>query len=116
MEKIYLESSFISYLVARPSQNLIVAAHQQITMDWWERRRNLFWCCISETVIEEISFGDEEEIRKRINIVKHMPILSATKEAEALSELILQSGILPEKAGTDAVHISIAAVHQIDYL
>jgi hypothetical protein len=116
MEKIYLESSFISYLVSRPSKNLIVAAHQQISMDWWKERRRLFWCCISEPVLSEISVGNVEEVRKRLDIVKDLPILSATGDAETLTELILQKGILPEKAATDAAHIAIAASYKLDYL
>ena len=116
MEKVYLESSFISYLVSRPSKNLIVAAHQQISMDWWEQRRHQFWCCVSELVLGEISVGDAEEVCKRLETVKDLPILSATEEAENLTDIILQKGILPEKAGTDAAHIAISATHKVDYL
>jgi hypothetical protein len=36
--KLYLETSIVSYLTARPSHDLIRAAHQQITRDWWEMR------------------------------------------------------------------------------
>ena len=32
MESVYLETTFISYLVARPSRDLIVAGHQQIVL------------------------------------------------------------------------------------
>ena len=116
MEKVYLESSFISYLVSRPSKNLIVAAHQRISTDWWEQRRYRFWCCVSEIVMGEISVGDEEEVPKRLEIVKDLPILSATEEAEFLTDIIIQKGIIPKKAGTDAAHIAIAAAHKVDYL
>ena len=33
---VYIETSVISYFTAKPSLDLIVAAHQQITNDWWE--------------------------------------------------------------------------------
>ena len=33
--KVYIETSIISYYTARPSRDLIVAGHQQITQDWW---------------------------------------------------------------------------------
>jgi len=36
--KIYFETSVISYLTARPSKTIIGAAHQQITLAWWDRR------------------------------------------------------------------------------
>lgn len=37
MEKVYLETSVVSYLVALRSRDLIVAARQQLTIDWWEK-------------------------------------------------------------------------------
>ncbi len=39
MERVYIETTFVSYLTARPSRDLIVAGHQQITHDWWDTRR-----------------------------------------------------------------------------
>ena len=44
MESVYLETTFISYLIARPSRDVIVAGHQQTTQDWWENRRSEFEC------------------------------------------------------------------------
>ena len=40
--RVYLETTVISYLTARPSRNLRVVAHQEITADWWTRRRMRF--------------------------------------------------------------------------
>jgi len=34
--KLYLETSVISYLTARLSNDLIMASHQKLTYDWWE--------------------------------------------------------------------------------
>ena len=48
MEKVYLETTFVSYLAARPSRDLIVAAHQQVTNEWWSQRRSDFECYISQ--------------------------------------------------------------------
>jgi hypothetical protein len=39
LETVYLESTIISYLVSKPSRDLVVAAHQRITREWWARRR-----------------------------------------------------------------------------
>lgn len=62
MESVYLETTFISYLVARPSRDVIVAAHQQTTHDWWDTRRDDFECNVSQVVIDEASAGDPAEI------------------------------------------------------
>ena len=34
MESVYIETTIISYLVSRPSRDILVAAHQQITFEW----------------------------------------------------------------------------------
>ncbi|HEY7328690.1 MAG TPA: hypothetical protein VH592_13685 [Gemmataceae bacterium] len=63
MESVYLETTFISYLVARPSRDLLVAAHQQATQEWWTNRRNEFANCVSQVVIDEVSAGDPTEVQ-----------------------------------------------------
>ncbi len=62
---VYLETSFISYLTARPSRDLIVAGHQAITAEWWENRRHEFELFISPVVIEEAKLGDPQAAAKR---------------------------------------------------
>ena len=47
---VYLETTVISYLTARPSRNLRVVAHQEITADWWTRRRMSFELYVSRLV------------------------------------------------------------------
>ena len=54
MESVYLETTFISYLVARPSRDLTVAAHQQATQEWWAIRRSAFANCISQVILDEV--------------------------------------------------------------
>ncbi len=56
--KIYIETSVISYLTARPSRTILGAAHQQITASWWETRQqyDLF---ISTPVLRECQAGDK---------------------------------------------------------
>lgn len=116
MESVYLETTFVSYLVARPSRDLLVAGHQQITGDWWANRRNLFECVVSQVVIDEASAGDEAEVQKRLKIIGELQALAATDDAESLAEAIMSSGALPVRAIRDAAHIAVASVHSIDYL
>jgi hypothetical protein len=116
MESVYLETTFISYLVARPSRDVVVAAHQQTSHEWWDTRRNDFVCNISQVVIDEVSVGDPVEIQKRLDVIRDLPVLEATKSAEALTQAIIASGVIPPRAVRDAAHIAVAAVHRIDYL
>jgi len=41
-KKVYIETSIVSYLAARPSSDLVAAAWQAVTTEWWETRRKLF--------------------------------------------------------------------------
>ena len=116
METVYLETSFISYLVARPSRDVVVAGHQQTTQDWWTNRRSQFECSVSQVVIDEASAGDPDEVQKRLAIINPLPALEITTAAEALAEAIMAAGMLPLHAVRDAAHVAVAAVHGIDYL
>jgi hypothetical protein len=116
METVYLETTFISYLVARPSRDLLVAAHQQATEEWWANRHSEFECCLSQVVIDEASVGDPTEVQKRLTIISALPALEVTTDAESLTQAIMAGGILPAYAVRDAAHVAVAAVHAIDYL
>ena len=116
MESVYLETTFISYLVSRPSRDLLVAAHQQTTQDWWADRREEFVCYISQVVIDEASAGDPEEAKKRMATVGGLAVLEVTEAAESLTAAIMASGAIPQHAVRDAAHIAVAAVSEVDYL
>jgi predicted nucleic acid-binding protein len=116
MESVYLETSLISYLVARPSRDLLVAAHQQVTQEWWANRRRQFECSVSQVVIDEASAGDPDEVQKRLVIINALPALEITAAVETLAEAIMAAGMLPPHAVRDAAHVAVAAVHAIDYL
>lgn len=116
MESVYLETTFISYLVARPSRDLIVAAHQQVTYDWWTNRRNLFNCFASQFVVDEASLGDPDEIQKRLAILDGLPNLAQSEVSTELTNAIMSAGILPPRLFSDAAHVAVSAVHAVDYL
>ena len=106
----------VSYLVARRSPDLLVAARQQLTIDWWQQERANYELYASEVVLQEARAGDVTEITKRMNILNNLPLLDATAEVAKLTSLLLQKGTLPPKAARDAAHIAIATVHGMDYL
>lgn len=116
MESLYIETSIISYLVARPSNNLISAARQKITYDWWNTERNKYNIFISELVLAECSRGDERAVKLRINVAKEIPVLKITKECIELAKLFFTKALLPERARDDALHVAIATHYQMDFL
>jgi hypothetical protein len=113
--KVYLETSVISYLTARPSKTIIGAAHQQITSAWWEKR-NDYELFVSEPVLRECSAGDPNAAQRRLEIVRNIPLLVATEEAYQLADALLKKRIIPAKAAEDGLHIAIATIHAVDYL
>ena len=116
MESVYIETTVISYLVSRPSRDILVAGHQQTTNEWWSSRRGEFECFISQIVIDEIQDGDREVAEERMKEIGDFAVLEATIEAERLTEAIIEAGAISKRAVRDAAHIAVAAVNDIDYL
>lgn len=113
--RVYIETSVISYLAARPSRDLIVAAHQQISQEWWLVRHE--WeLSISALVISESRAGDANAARRRLELLNGLPTLHLTNDALELAQRLLAGAALPERAKEDALHIAVAAVHGADYL
>jgi len=112
----YIETSIVSYLVARPSLDLLVAAHQQVTYEWWENIQPQMNCFISPFVIKEISKGDPGAAKKRLEVVSPFSILQNHQQIEELAYTYFMALDLPEKAKLDAFHLAIATWYQIDYL
>ena len=113
---VYLETSVIGYLTSRPSRDIVTAAHQQITSEWWEDQRTKFDLVLSQFVLQEVSSGNQEFAAKRLALVQDIPILPATPEALALAQMLTKNGPLPKKSEVDALHLAIAAVNSVDYL
>jgi len=118
MEKpsVYLETSFVSYLTARPSRNLIVAAHQNITSDWWENQRQSFDLFISQVVVDEAKLGDPQAAAKRLKVLENIAHLDISEEIADFSDNLIENHIVPESELRDAIHIAISCVYGIDYL
>lgn len=114
--KLYLETTIPSYLAARPSRDLIRAGHQQLTREWWENRRNAFDIFISQFVLDEATAGDAQAAQARLDVLKGLPLLDITEEVGGLAAELMKALALPKRAATDAIHISLAAVHQMHFL
>ncbi|HTG36467.1 MAG TPA: type II toxin-antitoxin system VapC family toxin [Thermoanaerobaculia bacterium] len=116
MWTVYLETTIPSYLAGRPSRDLIVAAHQQITQEWWSRAKESFSLYISEAVLEEIRAGDPEMATRRLEIVSGLPVLGIRDDVRSLVRVYHGQLGLPPQAGADLVHIAIAVAYEVDYL
>ncbi len=113
--RVYLETSDISYLTARRSRDLIVAAHQQITTALWEQRQ-AYEFYASELVLAEAAQGDPQAAALRMQTLQGIALLEVLPQARELGKLLVQELAIPAKAIEDAYHVAVAAVQGMDYL
>lgn len=113
---VYLESTVISYYSARQSRDLIVAAHQQITINWWENVLPNLDAFISQVVLDEISQGDPTASQARYDSIKGFPLLEMKNEIVELAEEYFTAIQIPETKRADAFHLALAVRHGMDYL
>ena len=112
----YIETTIVSYLTARPSRNVVLRAHQQITRTWWRTRRYDFDLFISPLVLQEAGDGDPEAARRRLTALAGIPVLAAVTGALAVAHALREREPIPQRAAADAMHIAIAAAHGVEYL
>ncbi|TAN50190.1 MAG: DNA-binding protein [Methylococcaceae bacterium] len=113
---VYVETSIVSYLTSRPSNDIRVAANQNTTVEWWETRRPVFDLFISEFVVVEAASGHPDAVSRRLAALNGIPELMSTEDVRMLGKALIARGSLPPKAEIDAYHIAIAAVHGMQYL
>lgn len=115
-EKVYIETSVISYLCGRTSRDLIVAANQEVTREWWDTERVHYECFVSEYVMHEAEAGDPDAAAKRQSVIAHLSELNVDMiVADVAAELLSRTGF-PKKVADDLSHIAVAAVYGMDYL
>ena len=114
--RIYIESTIPSYVVARPARDLLQAARQQLSRDWWESQRDQHELFPSQVVLDEIASGDVAMAKQRLAVMASISIVRATDDAETITQRILDSRLLPADADRDAAHIALATVHEMDIL
>ena len=114
--KVYLETSVVSYLVGRPSRDLVIAGRQQLTTEWWAQHRPRYDLHVSETVVHELTGGDHVAARQRLDAIDGIPVLRQTPGADALARTLIDRGVIPVEATIDAVHVAIAAANAMDFL
>jgi predicted nucleic acid-binding protein len=115
-ETVYIETSIIGYLTARPSNNLILMANLEATREWWDTRRDQFMLYISQVVLDEVARGNTEIATKRLEIVRDFPLLEVSEAVQNLAAQFLAKSSLPPKAADDALHIAAATIYGLDYL
>lgn len=114
--KVYVETTVLSYLAARPSRDAVTAGRQVLTRRWWEQERGKYDLVVSEVVEVECQRGDPELAGRRRELLRHVSLFPVHERIVEVAKLLIAPGAMPENAEPDAVHIAAAAVEQCDYL
>ena len=116
METVYIETTVVSYLVANPSRDALLAAHQQLTRQWWQDERMRYECVTSPEVFREAALGDVEMSRRRLEALAGLTVIAVDETLRGLTRKLMATGILPATAGSDALHAVVASQHGIQIL
>ncbi|MBE8181950.1 MAG: type II toxin-antitoxin system VapC family toxin, partial [Candidatus Portiera sp.] len=71
---------------------------------------------ISETAFDEISRGNAEKAKNRIELTQNMDILEDVAEIKYLAGLFMRKGVFRAKARKDALILASAVFYGMDYL
>ncbi len=113
---VYVETTIPSYLTSRASRDLIIAAHQRLTHDWWRFASQRYELYMSQIVVDEISRGAPEMATSRIESMRNIQVLPFTGNAVSLAADYARLIQLPARAINDAFHLAYATLFEMDYL
>ena len=113
---VYLETTIIGYLTSRPSRDIVVAARQELTRQWWAEERSGYRSFISIHVIDEAQGGDPVAAEQRLRVLEQLETLQPAPELEPLAERIRSALDIPTRARLDAFHLAYTIHYELDYL
>ena len=93
-----------------------MAAHQEITREWWEKALPSFEPFVSQIVFDEVSRGDEDAARRRADAIQGFKVLEMTPDVVRLADTYFDALDIPDKARNDLYHLALAVCHGMDYL
>lgn len=115
-EQVYVETSVVGYLTARPVRDVVTLANQLATREWWQNAPSRFDLVVSNLVLEEAGEGDPAAARDRLAALESLRVLASNAESVELGRRLIQSHAVPSEATQDAAHVAVAVVHGMDYL
>ncbi|HUY90688.1 MAG TPA: PIN domain-containing protein [Pirellulales bacterium] len=116
MDRVYIETSIVSYASAWQSRDIETAARQQQARDWWKSQRPKFDLVTSQLTLDEASAGDAGAARDRLELLKGLSLVDINADVEALAARLLAAHTMPQKAAADALHVAAAALGDVKYL
>lgn len=113
--RVYVETSVVSYLTARPSLDALHMARQSYSQQLWlsQNRYQLF---VSDLVLDEAGEGDVVAAEKRLSALQGLDMLVVPDAAVDLAESLIRLEAMPAKAYADALHIACASMERMDLI
>jgi hypothetical protein len=116
MDKLYIETSIVSYATAWPSRDIAIAGIQQQARDWWANERHKFELVTSQVTLDEASDGDPTAAADRLKLLDGLPLIDINADVIALAKRLIDAHTMPEKAAADSIHVAAAALGGVKYL
>lgn len=113
-KRVYIETTVVSYLTARPSRDLVIAGHQEATRDLWLKLSVDYESYTSALVYQEAGRGDRDQARMRLAAIVPFRMLDIDDEARNQADRILVGGAIPTEHPEDALHLAVATVNGMD--
>ena len=113
-KRVYVETTVVSYLTAKPSRDIMVAGHQEVTRELWPELSTKYDTYISALVFEEAKKSDPKQAQIRLEAIDPFPMLDIDDEARSLADKIIARRAIPAEYPEDALHIAVAAVNGIE--
>ena len=114
--KIYMETSVVSFLAARPSKDKVLSGQQESTHRWWREKRKQYEIFVSKLVYQEAAKGNKEAASRRLKFLHPLKRLQITSKVFELARALVSLKSVPPNAADDAMHIALGAVYEMDFL
>ena len=115
-EKVYLDTTIPSYIIAKPSRDIILLSHQELTKEWWKESKDNYELFISDIVVIEVEEGDKDYAKKRRDLLSGITVLENNSEIEVLVKQYMNHFHFPDKLYRDMYHVAFAVYYNIDFL
>lgn len=116
MDTIYVETTVVGCIAGRAHPDPAVAARQKMTRDWWANAPNVYRLLVSQLTLDECAAGDPAAAAERLEVLRDLPLLDESADAEVLATLLIERSAVPVSEPRDALHIATAAVHGVQFI
>lgn len=116
MDSVYVETTVVGNIAGRLHPDPETCARQNLTRRWWSKAPDRYRLFISQLTLDECGDGDPDVAAERMGIVEGIELLEPNDAAKTLAKLLIERLAVPTSQPRDALHISIAAVHGVEFI